>query len=84
MNIKDQFLSILDVLEGMGKEVFSFIVLTSGLILLCKGLLTGQQFTDVVKAIGVAYIGGCVVGNTGDSILAHLKERAQAAIKEKL
>ena len=83
MNIKDLFLGFIECFDDMGKEVFSFLVLTMGLVLLFKGLLSGQQFTDLVKAIGVAYIGGCAVGSTSDALIAHFKCKIEQVVKEK-
>lgn len=83
MNIKEYFLSFIDCFEDLGKEVFSFIVLGTGLILLVKSFLTGQQFTDLVKTIGVAYIGGCAVGSTSDALIKHLESKV-VEIKNKL
>lgn len=82
MNIKDLFLGFIDCFEDLGKETFSFLVLTLGLILLVKGFVTGQQFTDLVKAIGVAYIGGCAVGSTSDALIAHFKSKIEQVVKE--
>lgn len=76
MNVKELFLALVDVLEGLGKEVFSFLVLAVGLVLLVKTFITGQQFTDLVKTIGVAYIGGCAVGSTSDALIKHLETKA--------
>ena len=81
--MKDYFLALVDCMEGLGKEVFSFIVLSSALVLLVKGILTGQQFTDLVKTIGVAYIGGCAVGSTSDALIKHLESKI-AAVKNTL
>jgi hypothetical protein len=75
MNIKDTFLGFIDVFEGLGKEVFSFSVLNIGLVLLCKGYVTGQQFTDLVKAIGCAYMAGAAVGSTADALIKHLESK---------
>jgi hypothetical protein len=83
VNIKNYFLAFIDCFQDLGKETFSFVVLTSGLILLIKGILTGQQFTDLVKTIGVAYIGGCAVGSTSDALIKHLETKA-LEIKNKL
>lgn len=83
MNVKELFLGFIDCFEDLGKEVFSFVVLTTGLLLLVKGLLNGQQFTDLVKTIGVAYIGGCAVGSTSDALISHLEAKV-AAIKNKV
>jgi hypothetical protein len=83
MKIKEVFFAFIDCFEDLGKEVFSFLVLGTGLILLIKGLVSGQQYTDLVKTIGVAYIGGCAVGSTSDAIIKHLETRA-LAIKDKL
>lgn len=74
--VKELFLAFVDVLEGLGKEVFSFLVLLVGLILLIKTFITGQQFTDLVKSIGVAYIGGCAVGSTSDALIKHFEVKA--------
>jgi hypothetical protein len=75
MNFKDAFLAFVDVFEGLGKEVFALTVLGSGLTLLCKGTLTGSQYVDLCKAIGVAYIGGCAVGSTSDALIKHLETK---------
>jgi hypothetical protein len=84
MNLKEKFIAFVDLFEDLGKETFSFIVLSSGLVLLCKGLLTGQEFSSMVQAIGVAYIGGCAVGSTSDALIKHLEARAQAKAAEVL
>jgi len=78
MGIKDKFLAFVDVFEGLGKEVLAFSCLNIGLVLLVKGLINGQQFVDLVKSVGIAYIGGATIGGTSDAILQHLKEMAAA------
>jgi hypothetical protein len=83
MNVKELFLAFIDCFEDLGKEVFSFLVLVAGLILLVKTLITGQEFTDLVKAIGVAYIGGCAVGSTSDALIKHFEAKA-LELKNKL
>ena len=84
MSIKESFLAFIDCFEDLGKEVFSFAVLNMGLVLLIKGLINGQQFTDLVKAIGCAYIAGAAVGSTSDALIKHLEAQAQAAVKSVL
>lgn len=83
MNIKNLFLGFIDCFEDLGKEVFSFLVLTTGLTLLIKGIITGQQYTDLVKTIGVAYIGGCAVGSTSDALIKHLEAKV-VSMKSKI
>ena len=75
MNIKDAFLAFIDVFEGLGKEVFALTVLGTGLALLCKGLLSGQQYCDMVRAIGCAYMAGAAVGSTSDALIKHLESK---------
>ena len=41
--MKDKFLALVDVLEGLGKEVLAFCCLVSGLFLLIKGYLAGER-----------------------------------------
>lgn len=71
--MKGFFLAMLDLFEGLGKEVFCFLVLDVGVILLIKHLIDGGQFVDLTKSVGVAYIAGATIGSTAESILAHLK-----------
>ncbi len=79
--MKDKFLALVDVLEGLGKEVLAFCCLVSGLFLLIKGYLNGEQFTELVKTVSIAYISGATIGGTSDAILKHFKERAMDAIQ---
>lgn len=81
--MKQYFIEFIDCFEGLGKEVFSFLVLISSLILLVRQIITAEQFTDLVKTIGVAYIGGCAVGSTSDALIKHLETKA-LELKEKL
>lgn len=83
MNIKGYFLAFIDCFQNLGKEVLAFSVFFMGIILLIKGLLNGQQFTDLVKTVGVAYIGGCAIGSTSDALIEHLKAKVQS-VKDKL
>jgi len=78
MNVKDGFLAFVDVFEGLGKEVFALTVLGSGLVLLCKGIMTGQEYADTVKAIGCAYMAGAAVGSTSDALIKHLESKVAA------
>jgi hypothetical protein len=82
MNVKDAFLAFVDVFEGLGKEVFALTVLGSGLVLLCKGMLTGQEYVDAVKDIGCAYMAGAAVGSTSDALIKHLESKV-ALLREK-
>lgn len=83
MDIKGKFLAFTDAFEGLGKEVLAFTCLAVGIPLLIKGMITGGQFVDLVKSIGIAYVTGATVGGTSDAILQHLKERAMM-LKDKL
>ena len=76
MKLKERFLALIDLFEGLGKEMFCFLVLDVGVVLLCKHLIDGGQFVDFTKCIGVAYITGATVGSTANSILSHLKNKA--------
>jgi hypothetical protein len=73
IDLKGKFLAFIDLFESLGKEVLAFTCLTTGLCLLLKGVLTGQQFVDLVKSVAVSYIAGATVGGTADAVLAHLK-----------
>jgi len=87
MNLKESFLDFVGVFDELGKETFSFLVLTSGLFLLVKGFLSGQEYTDLCRAIGVAYLASAAAGGASDALIEHLKQRAQdtaAMLKAKL
>lgn len=81
--MKRYFLAIVDCFQDLGKEVLAFCVFFIGIILLTKNYINGEQFTDLVKTIGVAYIGGCAVGSTSDLLIKHLETKA-LEIKDQL
>lgn len=82
MKLKECFLAFIDVFSDLGKEVLAFICLATGLVLIIKGLINGEEFVDLVKSVGIAYISGATIGGTSDAILKHLKDKASGFKKE--
>ena len=69
MNLQKTISSFFGALGGFGKESFAVIILATGIVFCCKGLINGAQFVDLVKSTGIAYLASHTVnstwGNTG-------------------
>ena len=64
MNLQKIFSSGFGTLEGLGKESFALIILVTGAVFRCKGLIDGAQFVDLIKNVGMAYLAGHTINST--------------------
>ena len=55
---------MMNLFKGFGKESFAIMILITGIIFCCKGLINGAQFVDLIKSIGITYLASHTVNST--------------------
>ena len=53
-----------NLFKGFGKESFAIMILITGIVFRCRGLIDGGQFVDLIKSTGIAYLASHAINST--------------------
>ncbi len=74
--MKEKLAEFLDVIMGFRKLIVMLLVFTISVSFRLKGYLNGDQFTDLLKAVVIAFFGANSVEHFTSMVEQHLENKS--------